>query len=133
MASISIGQTPIQVANLNLNRVYIRFQNAGDTVIYLQRIPLQGAYSNVSPTSFEVVLVPLNSQSGSPEVFETRSMLAYQAVAGPCCNIYDPCERYDNKEDKLELKSKSTKTKCNDCCPCLGLLVVTEVVKKRIC
>lgn len=135
MGTISVGQTPVQVAKLNTHRVSIRFQNVGDTFIYLQRIPLQGAYSNISSSNFEVALAPLNSQTGSPEVFETRSMLAYQAIAGKCCNIKNPCKSHGkhNKEERLESDNKSeTKQNCDcNCKLCLGSLAITETVKRK--
>ena len=134
MANISVGQTPIKVANYSPNRDSIRFQNAGDTFIYLQRIPLQGAYNNVSSSDFEVVLAPLNSQSGSPEVFETHSILAYQAVSGPCCKIPDPCKQHDTEYDADYEKENKPQRPDDDChCKkCYGLLAITET-KKRIC
>jgi len=132
MSNISVGERPIKVADFSSSRYSIRFQNAGDTFIYLQRIPLSGAYTNVSPSDFEVVLAPLNSQTGSPGVFETRSILAYQAVAGKCCHIPDPCHHEDDGHDNEKSKRPQHPDDDCHCKKCYGLLAITET-RKRIC
>ena len=131
MANIAVGQGPIKVANVNPYRNTIRFQNAGDSLIYLKRIPLHGTYTDVSSSNFEVVLAPFNSQNGSPEVFETSSMLAYQAVASKCCHIPDPCAKQHVQEDEIkpEIPKKSKKKRCKKCS---GLLAITET-RRRVC
>ena len=118
----TIGSNSATVVGLNRRRYSIRFQNVGKTFIYLQRIPLSGAYESVSPSNFEVALAPLEDKNGTPETFETRSILAYQAVSGDCYDYcHDPChneEDDENTEDKKPCHKK-----------CKGSLAITETSK----
>ncbi|MGV8961896.1 MAG: hypothetical protein ACOH2V_00765 [Candidatus Saccharimonadaceae bacterium] len=126
MANINIGQTPIIIASINTKRYTIRFQNVGETFLYLQRIPLKGAYEVVSPTNFEVILAPLNSKNGSPETFETHSILAYQIVSGPCYDNCDPCKPCPTPHKSTSVPEEE-KTSCKK--KCRGKVSITETSK----
>lgn len=80
MASpLSIGTSAVTIAAVNTNRVLIRFQNTGATIIYIKRVPLTGYFTTVSPTDFEVMLaIPA---AGTVEFFETNSASAFIAVS----------------------------------------------------
>lgn len=62
---LTIGTTAISVAIKTPRRVIIKFQNTGDTKIYLKKIPTKGTYTIVSPTDYEILLYPNLSQDNS--------------------------------------------------------------------
>lgn len=81
MASpIVIGTTASVVVPINKNRAVVRFQNVGSSNIFIKKIPLEGAYSVVSHTDFEIDLFPASSSQEGGEAFETNSIASFMAV-----------------------------------------------------
>lgn len=83
MASpVIVGTSAIVVAPINKKRAVIRFQNTSKNAIYLKKIPLNGLYSIVSDTDYEVLLNP-ESASGKEGggIFETNSISSFMVIA----------------------------------------------------
>lgn len=109
MASpVMIGTTASVVVPINRRRADVRFQNTGDTIIYLKKFPLTGAYTVVSASDYEVMLTPASSSSnnghgnddnngndhskGVGESFWTDSIASFMAVSsasGGSLSIYE--------------------------------------------
>jgi hypothetical protein len=81
VSPLSVGTAATVVAPIRKKRNSIRFQNSGTTQIYLKKIPLEGAYSVVSATDYEVVLYPTSSSQEGGEAFETDSILSFMAIS----------------------------------------------------
>ena len=86
MASpITIGIATVVVAPINKKRVSIRFQNTGATIIYLKKVPTNGAYWAVSAADYEVMLaVPA---AGTIEFFETNSTASFIAISSAAAGV----------------------------------------------
>ena len=86
MASpITVGIATVVAAPVNKNRVSIRFQNGGATIIYIKKVPVSGVYWAVSATDYEVMLaVP---GAGAVEFFETNSTASFIAVGNAAAGV----------------------------------------------
>ena len=102
MASpLTIGTTASVIVPINRSRADIRFQNTGDTTIYIKKFPLTGAYTVVSANDYEVMLTPTSNQGnskdnphtkGAGESFETDSIASFMAVSsasGGILSVYE--------------------------------------------
>lgn len=84
MASpVTIGTSPLVITSRSNSRVDIRFQNIGETKIYLKKIPLTGTFTPVSLTDFEVVLIPLDDKGNTENMseFSTNSIARFMAIS----------------------------------------------------
>ena len=80
MASpVTVGTTAGTVVSSNTKRNSIRFQNTGNTIIYLKKNVYGGTV--VSPTDYEILLSPSNSSSESGEAFTTDSVHSFSAIS----------------------------------------------------
>ena len=66
----------------NINRKSIRFQNTGNTNIYIKKNTYHD--SIISHTDYEVLLTPATSPSEAGEAFETESIHSFSAIS--TCN-----------------------------------------------
>jgi len=83
MASpVTIGTSAVVVVPVNKDRVSIRFQNTSATqTIYIKKIPLEGAFSVVSVTDYDVRMLPDSSTGEGGEPFETSSIASFMAIS----------------------------------------------------
>ena len=82
MASpIIIGITPVTVVPINTKRSIVRLQNTGVTTITIKKIPLDGPFTPVSITDYDVLLGPLAAPGEGGEAFETNSTASFMAIA----------------------------------------------------
>jgi len=82
MASpIVVGVSAIVAVPVKRKRALVRFQNVGATTLYVKKLPLEGAFSVVSPTDFEVILLPATGTAEGGDAFETNSIASFMAVS----------------------------------------------------
>lgn len=82
MASpITIGTTATVVVPINKRRSIIRFQNVGNTTIYVKKVPIEGLFTRVSHTDFEAKLLPTTSDDAGGDAFETNSIASFMFIS----------------------------------------------------
>lgn len=93
MASpLTIGTSAVTVVPIRKKRDNVRMQNTGATVIYIKKIPLEGPFSIVSPTDYDVLLTSSTTTAEAGDAFETDSISSFMAVssaAGGLLAIYE--------------------------------------------
>jgi len=79
---ITVGVAAIVAVPINRNRASVRFQNTSPSqILYLKRIPLEGPYSVVSATDYDVRMLPDSATGEGGEPFETKSIASFMVVA----------------------------------------------------
>jgi hypothetical protein len=78
---IVVGVAAIVAVPIHKARSIVRFQNVGVTTIYLKKVPLSGAFSVVSPTDFEIILLPATGTAEGGDAFETNSIASFMAIS----------------------------------------------------
>ena len=79
MSPVIVNTTPTTVVSSNTSRQTIRFQNTGETTIYLKKNTISS--SLVTSTDYEVLLLPSSSSQEGGESFTTTSMHSFSAIS----------------------------------------------------
>ena len=89
---VVIGVVAAPVAPIRKNRGNIRFQNTGASLIYIKKVPIEGSFSVVSPTDYEIFLAPSVLSAEAGDAFETDSISSFMAISsaiGGVLSIYE--------------------------------------------
>ena len=79
MSPVTVNTTPTTIAPSNTSRQTIRFQNTGETTIYLKKNTINSTL--VTNTDYEVLLLPTTKDLEGGEAFTTTSMHSFSAIS----------------------------------------------------
>ena len=87
-----ISTIKVKIASVNMDRAIIRFQNVGNKVIYIKKIPLGKSTTSISDSNYQIKLNADPGNSGKGDFFETNSVNAFVAISenpGSELSIYE--------------------------------------------